>query len=81
MEIIKNSRGLLILIIVSVLVFYLAENKNFFGKIINSIKPCVQNPESSFPCYGSYDVAVMIIAVVAIVACVCILGYRMYRST
>ena len=40
---------------------YLANVHNVFGKIVNKFFPCNQDPTSSFPCYGIYDVAAMCI--------------------
>lgn len=76
MEIIKNNYGILGVIIICVIVFYLANNNNFFGKIINFIYPCTQNPEASFPCYGQYDILAMIIAVIIAIICFVILVHR-----
>jgi hypothetical protein len=39
----------------------------YFGKAINHIIKCKDRPESSFPCYGVYDIWIMIaFAVLAI---------------
>jgi hypothetical protein len=80
MEIIRNSYGILIILIVCATVFYLANSRNFFGKVIDSIFPCTQNPESSFPCYGTYDIIIMVIASVVGIICISILLYRVYRT-
>lgn len=79
MEIIKNHYIILVLLSISAIVFYLANNKSFFGKIANFFFPCVQNPEKSFPCYGSFDIFAMIFAIVTGVICLGILGYYLYK--
>lgn len=43
---------------------YLANTGKYFGKFINKFSPCTQvgEPITSFPCYGIYDISIMIIS-------------------
>jgi hypothetical protein len=42
--------------------FYIAETGRVFGALINRVAPCMQSQENSFPCYGVYDIALMVCA-------------------
>jgi len=56
---------LLFAVAVSCAVFVWLDNGNmFFGKTIDRFFPCVQNIGDSFPCYGVYDLAAMLVALV-----------------
>jgi len=57
-------------------IFYFESSGGYFGKFINIFFPCVQQPMSSFPCYGVYDVALM--TVVAVLGVVCILAFLFF---
>lgn len=80
MEIIKSHYIILILLLISGIVFYLANNKSFFGKIATYFFPCVQNPETSFPCFGSFDIFAMVIASITGIICLAILVYYLYKT-
>jgi hypothetical protein len=54
-------------IVASMIVFEMANTANFFGVFISRFFPCVQTAGASFPCYGSYDLVIMAVAVVAFV--------------
>lgn len=56
-KIILNGLG----IIFSIIIIWMANTGRYFGKFLNYSIKCKDNPESSFPCYGIYDVWVMII--------------------
>lgn len=64
---------------VCIFVFYLANTGRFLGKFVNKFFPCVQNPANSFPCYGQYDVAVMVIAVITGIIFLGILVFDLYK--
>lgn len=68
MEFLKNPYFVLAIIACCTVIIYLANTKSMFGKFINGIFPCTQNPENSFPCYGGYDLLVMFIA--GVVGCI-----------
>ncbi len=73
MNFLKNPVVLIIAIVISVVIAYLANSGNVFGKLISKFLPCEQNPTTSFPCYGGYDIAIMIIATIVTVVCVFLL--------
>ncbi|MEY3783840.1 MAG: hypothetical protein RLZZ230_162 [Candidatus Parcubacteria bacterium] len=52
-----------------VIFIYIANTGKYFGKLINRYFPCEQNPANSFPCFGGYDIAVIIFCVVLLVIC------------
>jgi len=64
MDLFKNPYMVIAGIIVCLILFYLANTGKVFGRFINHLSPCVQNPANSFPCFGIYDIAIMILAVV-----------------
>jgi len=43
--------------------FYVGETGRIFGAFINRFAPCTEVPQNSFPCYGAYDVGLMVVAV------------------
>ena len=62
MELLKNPYVAAIIIVVCAVMVYLANRGDFFGKFINTLAPCTQNPAASFPCYGIYDIVIMVLA-------------------
>ena len=79
MKTLLNSYSASIVLVVCIIVFYLANNKNFFGEIINNFMSCVQDPASSFPCYGVYNITAMILAMVIGSICIGLLGSNLFR--
>ena len=59
--------------------FYLANTGRYFGAWVNKIRPCVQEPMTSFPCYGVYDIGAMIFAVVVGIVLLGVLVFRLFR--
>ncbi|MBU0999672.1 hypothetical protein KKG24_05250 [Patescibacteria group bacterium] len=51
-------------IIICIFVFLKANTGQFIGIFINQFFPCVQDPKQSYPCYGHYDVSLMLIALI-----------------
>lgn len=45
----------------SILIILIASTGKYLGKAISLIIKCEDRPESSFPCYGIYDIWIMII--------------------
>jgi uncharacterized membrane protein len=76
----KKNYGLLLGIIACVIVFQIADTARFFGAFMNRFFSCAQNPASSFPCYGIYDIAMMIISFVAGLIFVGIVVFRLIQS-
>ena len=62
MELLKNPYIVTSIIVFCFGIFYLADTGRFFGKFLNKFLPCEQNPASSLPCFGQYDITVMVIA-------------------
>ena len=62
MHLFRNPTVLVLLIIASVVLFYLANSYSIASRIINMISPCKQDPINSFPCHGGYDVMLMVIS-------------------
>jgi hypothetical protein len=51
--------------IFSVIIIWLANTGRYFGKTLNYILKCKDNPEYPFPCYGVYDIWIIVIFLVA----------------
>jgi hypothetical protein len=64
MNLFKKVYGLLLGIVACVIIYLMAGTELFFGKFVNRFFPCTENPASSFPCYGIYDIAIMALAFV-----------------
>lgn len=62
-----------------VIVFYLANTEQFFGKFINRFSPCVQSHETSFPCYGMYDIVLMTASAAVGAILLCLLLWDLYK--
>jgi hypothetical protein len=46
----------------STLIFHLVDRTVLSpGRLINGYFPCRQDPNSSFPCYGTYDITALIL--------------------
>ncbi len=43
------------------------------GPIINRYHPCLQEPASSFPCYGIYDIYAILVLAIALLAALILL--------
>ena len=50
---------LLIGIILCLIIFQIENTEMLFGKLINGIFPCIENPTNSLPCYSNYDFCLM----------------------
>lgn len=75
-----NPLVVAIILAVCIFIFYFANTSRFFGKLMNKFFPCVQNPANSFPCYGQYDIAVMVIAVIVGIIFLGIFVFDVYKS-
>ena len=64
MEFLKSPLFTGIVITVSAVVAYMANTGGVFGKFISNFLPCTPDPAASFPCYGGYDVAILIVSAV-----------------
>ncbi len=65
MNLFKKVYGLLLGIVACVVIFQMARTARFFGVFVDRFFPCIQDPASSFPCYGIYDVVIMALAFMA----------------
>jgi hypothetical protein len=56
-------KTLIKLLLVILIAFFLKQENThlYFGKAINSIFPCTQAAGNSFPCYGSWDMGLMVL--------------------
>jgi hypothetical protein len=61
--------------------FYIANTGKFFGAFINRFAPCMQSQENSFPCYGVYDIALMVCAAVLGAIFFGMLLWSLYKSS
>lgn len=43
--------------------FYVGNTSLVFGRFVNRFIPCTTPPENSFPCYGVYDIGLMLCCV------------------
>lgn len=59
------------------IIFQMANTVRYFGAFINRFTSCVQEPTTSFPCYGIYDLIMMGIAVVVGLV---LLGLTIFRT-
>jgi hypothetical protein len=80
MSLFKKVYGLLLGIIACVVVFQMASTARFFGVFIDRFFPCVQDPASSFPCYGIYDIVVMALVFVVGLILIGIVIFRLIKS-
>ncbi len=81
-EFLKNPYVATIIVVLCILLFRLASSGNFLSKFINKLFPCNQNPLNplnSFPCYGWFDIALMIIVAVIGVIFLGILVFDLYK--
>ena len=59
---------------------YLVNASQFiFGKFINRFAPCADAPGNSFPCYGVYDIALMITLAAVGAILLCLLLWDLYK--
>jgi hypothetical protein len=66
-------------IIVCIFVFLKANTGRFFGVLINRFFPCVQNPMNSFPCFGIYDIGMMIAALILGIILIGVIIFRLVK--
>ena len=58
----------------------LANSAQTFGVFVNSFYPCVQDPLTSFPCYGGIDVGIIVIAFILFMFCVILTLTRIVKN-
>jgi hypothetical protein len=52
-------------VVACIAIIYVANTGTVFGKFINKFYPCTDTPVGvSMPCYGKYDIVVMVVAAV-----------------
>jgi uncharacterized membrane protein len=52
-------------VVACIAVIYLANTGAVFGKFINRFYPCTDTtPGGSMPCYGKYDIVIMVLAAI-----------------
>ena len=81
MELLKNPIIACLIVLTCAVVVYFANKGNVFGKFINRFAPCTQDPTASFPCYGGYDIVIMLVAGIIGVVFVFVLLSRLFDST
>ena len=82
-ELLKNPYIAGSIVILCIIFFKLGNTGRVFGSFINKFLPCQQNPANSFPCFGQYDIAVMVTATIvgSIFFLVLIFDvYKLFRS-
>jgi hypothetical protein len=67
--------------VLSGVAFNLANSARTFGELVNSSFPCVQDPITSFPCYGWVDLGVAIVAVALFIVCTILIVFRLAKLT
>lgn len=62
----KNSRQIVLLIGIALcaVAYYVGETGRVFGAFINRFAQCTDAPGNSFPCYGIYDISLMVAAAI-----------------
>lgn len=69
-----------IAILLTAVIFYLEITGTFsLGKIINHYFPCKQDPANSFPCYGVYDIYLMLVLAGIFVILALTVIYQIYQ--
>ena len=67
--------------LISAILLYLELNSIVsIGKTVNKYFPCQQNQTDSFPCFGIYDVYLMLILIIIFVASLVIIIYKMIKK-
>jgi hypothetical protein len=80
MKLLRSSYTAFGALVISVLIFKLADTGRYFGKWINTISPCIEDPMTSFPCYLGYDLAMMAVSGVVGILCALALLVFVYRK-
>jgi len=84
MNLAKNISVSLLGIVACLVVVYLANTGRFIGKFISRFLSCTDAPGTSVPCYGVYDIVVMVLASVVCLVLIVRIGiatYRVYGAT
>lgn len=79
MELLKNPYTAAAIVAICIVIFYLSNTGNFFGKFFNHFSPCTQNPAQSAPCYIGIDIAVMIVVALIGIAFAVVLIFDLYK--
>jgi len=79
MKLFKKIYGLLLGIIGCVIVYQLAGAGLYFGVFINRFHPCTDCLGCSFPCYGIYDIYLMILTVAVGIVLLGILIFKVIK--
>lgn len=79
-KIIAPFLGIILGIILCATLLVTTYTKPFIiGSYINIFFPCTQEPLNSFPCFGVYDIAVMLLSVVLVIICTGMLLFRIFK--
>ena len=65
------------LIIFPLIIIYIENQNSYFGKFINSLWPCQQNPLNSLPCYNIYDILLILTMLAISLSSIIILTKRL----
>lgn len=73
----------IIAFVVSLFIIFLENDHLYFGKFINAISPCKEDLRNSFPCYGIFDVGLMLVMLGVAISTLLIIFLRFikYRRT
>lgn len=61
-------------------IVYMANTARFFGVFLARFFPCTNTPGNSFPCYGMYDIGIMLVAAMLGASFFVIILYELYKS-
>jgi len=79
MNLFKKVYGLLLGIIGCVVVYQLAGAGLYFGVFINRFYPCTDCPGCSFPCYGNYDICIIVLALAVGIVLIGVLIFKVIK--
>jgi hypothetical protein len=74
-----KNYGLLLGIMLCAIVFQLESIKLYFGLFLNHFFPCTDCPGCSSPCYGNYDIYMMILALAVGIVLIGILIFKVIK--
>lgn len=80
MNLLKKIHIELKVLFISTTIFWIEFYNFAFGRVVNYFSPCVQDPQSSLPCFMNYDVKVMVVMLLISALVTLVLMYKAVRS-
>lgn len=79
MNLLRKLYPPILVIILCLFTFIKAYTGHSIGLFVNNFFPCVQEPMESFPCFGIYDIAAMLLALVLGIVFIGIIIFRIIK--